>query len=412
MHVKSPNRLVVAVLLNRLFGWSENFITRELVELQRQGVEIHVGAKTIEQRDDLTPEEQSLQHNFFSVPENAYTPACLWKHVIFTMQHPLRCLKAWGALLTLRRRRLSYIGRSFACLFRAVALADVLLTKKVDVIHAHFLGTPTETALYLSKLTRIPFGCTGHAGDIYKANATKLAQAKYIITCTDANATYLQSIESSIRSKLFVVHHGLCLSKAPYNGTTSKESFTFLAVGRLVLTKGLSYLVEACGLLQANNYQFRCLIVGEGPLRHELQAHVQRLRLFDKVDFIGYVAPHHMPAIYQSGNALVVPSIIDQNGDRDGLPNVCLEAMAQGLPVIGTHISGIPEAVTEGVTGLLVPPRDPHALSDAMVTLLTSSHLETMGKAGYDVVREKFDLHKNVRVLKSIIERYQSVMAL
>ncbi|MCG8606071.1 glycosyltransferase family 4 protein [bacterium] len=395
----------VLVLVNWLYEWSQNFITRELVELKRQGLDLHVGARKVLSRDDLTKDEANLK-KILLLSENPFKPVSLRKHIAFKLRHPRNYGRAWGHVFGSGHRQPSKIGRSLVCLFRAAAVAEEVVSRKINLIHAHFLTAPTETARYLSVLTNIPFGCTGHAMDIYKDNSSireKMTAARYVTTCTEANALYINGLYPELRSKLHTVHHGIAI-KTQSPCLSSNEPFTFLAVGRLTAKKGFANLIDACRLLADAGRQFKCHIVGEGPLHDQLKGLLQQLHLHQHLALIGYIPPHRMKEIYQSSHVLVVPSVIEDNGDRDGLPNVCLEAMSYGLPIIGTNISGIPEGVIDWVNGRLVQPQDPKALSEAMAFFLDSDDREQMGAESIRLIREKFNLTKNVEKLKTIME--------
>ncbi|HEX9655071.1 MAG TPA: glycosyltransferase, partial [bacterium] len=265
----APNHLNVLVIVNRLFEWSQNFITRELVELSRQGVTLHVGARRIVPRDDLTTEEDHILDRYLRVPENPFLPSYFFRHALFNLKHPINYLRAWKELFTFGHRQPSKWGRSLVCLFRAAAIADEVIKREINLIHAHFMTAPAETALYLSVLTGVPFGCTAHAMDIYKDNSglsKKMQKADYVTTCTEANLEFLNQRFPAHREKTFRVYHGIAAGGHNSNRGLSESPVAFLAVGRLSPKKGFNYLLDACQILKTRNSNFRCLIVGEGPL--------------------------------------------------------------------------------------------------------------------------------------------------
>ncbi len=403
------NQMIVAVLLNRLFEWSQNFITRELVELKHQGVELYVGARKIVDRDDLGEEELALQNQFIAIPENPFKPASLLQHFKFLLKHTCTYFKTWIQFFTFGHKSLSKMARSFVCLFRAAAVAEVILTKNIQLLHAHFMTAPTETALYLSAFTGVPFGCTAHAMDIYQDNSgmqKKLNRVSYVITETLANAAYFKAnwkIEKNKVSQIYnsiPLQSNLCLENKPHT------PFTFLAVGRLVPKKGFEYLLEACRLLKSRNVRFLCRIVGKGPLEEKILTLVQELALTEVVQFQGYIAPNRIASIYDHGDVLVMPSIIESNGDRDGLPTVCIEACTYGLPLICTDVSGLPECIVEGQNGLVVPQKNPAALEKAMFEIMTAKDYDTMCKKSLAVGAEKFNGKVNVGKIKDIMLRH------
>ncbi len=404
---QSSPKIVVAVILNRLYEWSQNFITRELVELTRQGVAVHVCARQVVPRDDLTQEESQLLANYIALPENPFTPAVFWKVLRLKLSYPRRFLRAWLAFFALGHRKPAKIGRSVVCFFRAIAVLQTIENRGINLIHGHFMTAPTETALYLSILSEIPFGCTGHAMDLHQDSSglrKKALEATYIATCTAANAQFLQEENLAPRPKVHVIYHGIDLPDRTSTVTRSGHEFTFLAVGRLSPKKGFAILLDACHLLRQKGFRFQCRIIGQGPLEQKLRQKIQTFGLSDCAEMRGFVPPNKMRGVYESSDALVVPSILMPDGDRDGLPNVCLEAMSYGLPIIGSQVSGIPEGVIHGENGFLVQPDDAPGLSDAMAALMQSEDLQRMRTASYRIANEKFSIGQNVKQLRLLME--------
>lgn len=410
----------VLVIVNRLYEWSQGFITRELVELVRQGVTLHVAARRIVPRDDLDEETAALAARVLPLPENPFTPRCLLVHARFALAHPARYARALRGLARLGHTRPDRALRSVVCLFRAATIAEAVNGLGVELIHAHFLTAPGETAYHLSTLTGSPFGATGHAMDLYvdaSGLRGKLAAAAYLVTCTRANASFLTSGEYIDSGKLYVAHHGVDLPDgpgpdSPRGASSAREPagsgrpVSFLAAGRFVPKKGFDHLIDACGLLASRGLDFECRIVGKGELGEPLRERAEALGLGDRVRFGGYVPPNRMPEVYRGADVLVVPSIIAADGDRDGLPNVCIEAMVHGLAIIGSSVSGIPEGVIDGRNGILVPPGDTEALAAAMSRLLDRPRLRVLQEAAPGVVAERFDNRANVARLVDILSRH------
>lgn len=396
----------VLIIVNSLFEWSQNFITRELTELNEQGTQLHIAARKIVQREDLTEKEKKLYPKYIPLPDNPFWPGSLAKHFKTALRYPRGYRRAWGALFALKHERFSKFFRSIICLFRAAAVAEEIVSKKINLIHAHFLTAPGDTAVHLSKITEIPFGGTAHAMDIYTDNSGllgKIAQATYLTTCTAANEQHLKSLPVSNPGKIHRLYHGIEISTDAPN-PESHRPFTFIAVGRMVEKKGFKFLIEACGELKAQHLDFQLVFIGNGPLEAELSAQVTALHLTARIHFKGMVPPNSMSEQYQQADVLVMPSIVDPAGDRDGLPNVCLEAMNYGLPIVGSDVSGIPEGVVEGKNGWLVPPGDAAKLADAMSEAIRSPRLFEMKNAARQMVIENFSLENNIRALRLLME--------
>lgn len=173
-----------------------------------------------------------------------------------------------------------------------------------------------------------------------------------------------------------------------------------LSVGQLMERKGYIYLIRACQILKTRSCDFCCRIVGEGPLRKELEEEIHRLGLDDEIELVGALPQEEVIQQYEQANIFALPAVLAESGDRDGIPNVILEAMAMELPVVSTWHSGIPEVIEDGKNGLLVPPGDPSALADALAELLTHREAaQQMGCEGRRTVVDRFDPQKNIQVL-------------
>jgi glycosyltransferase involved in cell wall biosynthesis len=396
--------LKVLVIVNRLFEWSQNFISRELCELRRQNVGIVVAARRTVVRADLTEEERQLAKQYIAIPENPVMPRCLWRHVLYAVRNYAPYWRACKHLLFSGHTHPMKMLRSGICLFRATTIARQVQGSAIDLIHAHFMTAPTETALYLSALTGIPFGCTSHAMDIYHDNSgqqKKIDHAAYLITETKANVKYFLDTWQIGENRLFQVYNSL--PQKHLEGRKNRhEPLIFLAVGRLVAKKGLHYLIAACSKLRQDGLEFVCNIVGTGPLADALEAQVMAGGLQDIISFQGYVPPNRMDACYHEADILVVPSIIADNGDRDGLPTVCMEALYHGLPLICSDVSGLPECIIEGQNGFVVPAKNVEALAGAMARCLSADY-PGMSRKAVQVARQLFDSRANGGRIKDIM---------
>ncbi len=402
---ENNNGLHILIIVNSLYAWSQNFITRELTELNEQGTHMHIAARKITQRNDLTEKEKKLLPKTILLPENPFLPLFWVKHFKTMLHFPKGYRKAWGTLFSLKHKSISKFFRSLICLFRASAIADWVVFNRITLIHAHFLTAPGDTAVHLSCITGIPYGGTGHAMDIYTDNSGllgKIAAAAYITTCTAANERHLKALPGVDPSKIFKLYHGI-ETRPEEPSQDNHRPFTFIAVGRMVEKKGFKHLLEACGILKQQNLDFQLVFIGEGPLEEALKAQVQSLGLSGIVHFKGMVPPNEMTFEYQQADVLVMPSIIDPSGDRDGLPNVCLEAMNHGLPIVGSEVSGIPEGVVHGENGWLVPPGDAVHLAESMKEALLSPRLFEMKKAARRMAIGNFSLENNIRALRGLM---------
>ena len=290
--------------------------------------------------------------------------------------------------------------------------AEVLDATSVRHLHGHFCHGATTVTWLVSRMTGLPFSFTAHAKDIYlrKLNPgdlleRKLRAARFVATCTDANHRHLRQVCPECEV-VHTIYHGIdteCFAPLRDVSVQTRAPLV-LAVGRFVEKKGFQYLVEACASLSAQGTRLRCMIVGEKDAEYErIAATIEALGLRDVVTLAGPVSQEELRQIYAEADLFVLPCRVMDDGDRDGIPNVLAEAMAFGLPVVSTAISGIPELVADGQNGLLVPERDSAALAQAMQRLLASPELRAqLGQAARKKICTVFDSHKTTLRLKDL----------
>lgn len=284
--------------------------------------------------------------------------------------------------------------------WQAGYLGDLFLRQPVSHLHAHFATSPAMVAFFTHKLLGIPYTFTAHAKDIYvspqKLLRAKIEAAAGVITCTDYNRQYLLSqFGPSLNRKLHCIHHGLDLSEFEFRSprACAEEIPLVLAVGRLVEKKGLGHLLRAVDILRKRGRRVRVEIIGDGPLRGALENQLHEFGLVDTVEILGAQPHEKVRLAYQRASLFVLPCTVAENGDRDGIPNVLLEAMASGVPVISTKISGIPELIESERDGLLVPPNDPVVLADAIERIFTSPDLgERLARSARTKIEAEFSL--------------------
>ncbi|MCG3163164.1 MAG: D-inositol-3-phosphate glycosyltransferase [Acidobacteria bacterium] len=275
-------------------------------------------------------------------------------------------------------------------------------------LHAHFCHTSTTVAMFTSQLCGLPFSFTAHAKDIYVRALnpgdllqTKMRRAKFVVTCTEANRAHLAALGVN-DTPIHTCYHGLDTRQfAPRAAEENSEPPLLLSVGRMVEKKGFHFLVEACRLLKDRGYRFQCQIVGgAGAAAQRVASLIHELELEDAVKLRPAVTQEELRLIYQRATLFTLPCQITENDDRDGIPNVLVEAMAMGLPVVSTNISGIPELIEHGVSGLLAPQKDARALADAIAELLDSPAVRRkLGAAAREKVCRLFDAEANIQKL-------------
>jgi colanic acid/amylovoran biosynthesis glycosyltransferase len=297
---------------------------------------------------------------------------------------------------------------------RAGFIAPMLRRDGIGHVHAHFATSATSVALHLHDLAGVSYSFTAHAKDIYRHSVEsdslerKLRAARFAVTVSDYNRRYLARLGGSER--LVRIYNGLDVDRFAPNGPAREEPPLVLAVGRLIEKKGFADLIRACALLREDGCAFRCRIFGKGELEGELRSLIAELRLEGWVELAGPSPREQLLAVYRRASVVVAPCVIGADGNRDGLPTVVLEAMALGVPVVATDLTGIPEVVEDGRTGLLVPQHRPEALAAAIRRVLENpARAEALVRAARALVEREFDLRANVAGLRALLEEATTV---
>jgi glycosyltransferase involved in cell wall biosynthesis len=268
--------------------------------------------------------------------------------------------------------------------------------------------------MFTHRLTDIPFSFTAHAKDIYVKTPpellrTEAQEAKAVVTCTEYNRKYLvDQIGLSVNGKLHCIYHGLDLSQFRFQWPRLSQSGspTILSVARLVEKKGLNDLIAAADILRSRGRSFQVEIIGEGPLRQSLETQIKQLDLSGHVKLVGSQPHDSVCRAYERASVFALPCIVAADGDRDGIPNVLPEAMACGVPVVATPVSGIPELIESEQQGLLVPPNNPADLAVALERLLTQPELcGRLAQAARQRVANHFSLERGSTRLLALFQR-------
>jgi glycosyltransferase involved in cell wall biosynthesis len=370
----------IAYLVKSWPRLSETFILNEVLAMERRGVSLRifsvkdpnvgpVHARVAQVRAEVT---------YLSLPRH-WKPALQANLRLFWRKPGRYCQVLLRAILQTIRHFSSAALRHF---LKAGYLADVLLREPVAHLHAHFVTSPALIAMFTHQLIGIPYTLTAHAKDIYLAPPDrllpKLQQAQAVITCTEFNRRHLmEHFGTALDGKLHCIHHGLDLFQFKFRRPPASDLETplILCVARLVPKKGLQDLILAADILRRRERSFKIEIIGNGPLRETLENQVTQLGLNDQVKLLGALPHEVVCGAYQRACMFVLPCVVTADGDRDGIPNVLLEAMASGVPVISTMVSGIPELIDAERNGLLVRANSPAMLAEAIDRLLSCPEL-------------------------------------
>ena len=377
------------------------FIDREIETLREWGVDVGVFSLR-RPHGQLSETQQALAATTTYVrPVGVLTLA--GSHLSQLARRPARYFSTMARLVLGGGQSIRERVRTVGHFGLGVHVAHLVEEKGVaDRVHAHFIDRAAVVAHVVGRLLGLPYSVTAHAVDIYVDPVlleTKIKDADFVATCTGYNESHLVREVPQAAPKITRVYHGIDV--ASYEpGAAPDEVPLLLSVGQLKVKKGFLHLIDACRILADRDASFACEIIGEGPQRSELEDRIRELELDEIITLRGAVAHDEVVAAYRRARAFVLACIQADDGDRDGIPNVILEAMAMQLPVVSTHHSGIPEAVDDGVTGLLVPTGDAEALADALSQVLDDpARARGMGVNGREVVSDRFDLETNVRLL-------------
>lgn len=382
---------------------SETFIAQEILELQRAGFDLEIISLRRPTDKAMHPVHREITAAVHYLPE-------------YLHEEPMRVLKAWWAC-----RRLPGYRKAFSTFIRdlrrdftrnrlrrfgqALVLAHER-TPSLAFLYAHFIHTPTSAARYGAMMSGLGFAVSSHAKDIWTSPAwelsEKLGDCEWCVTCTSGGQTELAS-HAPDPERVHLVYHGIDLSRFPRSPTGRKGArhpgsrLEILTVGRAVAKKGIDTLIEALALLPSG-LDWRWTHIGGGPLKADLIKMVEARALSDRCRFLGALPQAEVLEAYRGSDLFVLPSRVDDTGDRDGLPNVIVEAQSQALAVISTPVSGIPELIEDGRNGILVEPQRPQLLADAIERLALDAGLRNhLGQAGEAIVRSRFD-HKQAIV--------------
>jgi glycosyltransferase involved in cell wall biosynthesis len=298
-------------------------------------------------------------------------------------------------------------AKAVVTLLLAAAIIPTIRRLQLRHIHAHWATMPALAAYFVKQVIGIPYSLTAHAWDIYRETTMireKLEAADFVVTCTAANLAELRSLGADPK-RLFLSYHGLDFAQLPPPCFERPSGLRILAVGRLEETKGFADLMRACDLLSGSNVRFSCDIIGSGSQAGALRNLISQYGLTKAVNVLQPRRHSEIISAYQLYTVLAVPSVIGRDGDRDGIPNVIIEAMSQGLPVVASSVSGIPEVVQPN-TGWLVRAGDPAALAAALrETYAGARDVRQRLVAAYELVRNRFDVDRNTATLLGLFSR-------
>jgi colanic acid/amylovoran biosynthesis glycosyltransferase len=373
--------------------WSETFIVREINELVRMGVDVRIVSLKY-------PVEKMVQSDAQALLSRVVYPAHganAWCGALLEcFRHPWREITSLFSLVRGLFSHPQALAKSLVVWWRTLALLPVVRALNPNHIHAHWATYPSTSAMLMAKRLGKPYSFTAHAHDIFLEDhllLQKMRTAAFGITISEFNRQYLAKKISPLALQCMgVVHCGVVPDDFVFSSEARQQGL-ILAVGRLDEIKGFVHLIDACQLLLVRGVEFKCNIIGEGPLRVPLQQHIELTGLTEHVTLLGAQKQEMVRTYLSRASMFVLPSVVTATGDRDGIPVALMEAMAVGLPVVSTRVSGIPELIAHGQCGLLAEPKDAADLSQCIEQLLLNPKLaRQFALQARTVIEKEFDI--------------------
>jgi colanic acid/amylovoran biosynthesis glycosyltransferase len=397
-------KIVVGYVLRKFPVLSETFVLNEILALEALGVEVHIFPLAPTRDPRFHEGVGRLKGTIHYVPGASDLRTLLRYARRQAKRHPRRY---WRRLLgVLATGRPKFLWR----FIQASYVADRARKVGVRHLHAHYAGHPATVAHQASHLLHIPFSFTAHAYDVFGATderviGRKMADARFTVTVSKYNVDHLKALANGKRLRVELVRNGIDMNRFKQPDTPPSGTFTILAVARLVEKKGLPILIDACRLLRDGGHDFRCEIVGKGAQRSHLERLIRDWQLQKEVRLIGPLPQHEIVERYHRAHVLALPCIVGSDGNREGLPVSIVEALACGVPVVSTPVTGIPEAVRDDQNGLIVAEGDSIALANALERLMNDPDLlHRLRKAARPSVLDEFQQERTASRLLGLFQ--------
>ncbi len=405
--VKTPS-LRVAYLVSRFPKLTETFVLYEILAMRALGLKVELFPLRREKTKVIHREAQEV------VETAQFTPLLVswqlaWAHVYFLFTRPLTYVATLVTVIRANFGSPRYLAGAIGYFPKAGLLAWRMQRQGIQHLHAHFASHPAAVAYIIHRLTGIPFSFTAHGSDLHRDRhmlREKVAAASSVVTISKYNRNIIaQECGGDSLSKINVIHCGVDTAKFAYRSAATEPvqdagPFKIVCTGTLHEVKGQAYLIDACRELRDRQVNFECHLIGDGPDREALKSRVAALGLTKHIVLHGRLPQDEVARHLASADVLVAPSVPTKCGRREGIPVVLMEAMSAGVPVIASDLSGIPELVLDGETGLLTPPRDVERLSAALLRMASDPALRIqLAIQARRKVEREFDLRVTTRQL-------------
>lgn len=387
---------------------THTFVLREIRQLRQLGMDVAIGQLRPLHR---TPAAKGFEDLTLFVSGGGWSSVDMLKALVFFSFHkPVQLFRHLRVVLRAAGHPKNLVKMAYI-LLAAMKLAYRFRNANVKHVRAHFLHTEAIAARFVSDLLEIPYSLTAHTVVILHARSIMeevVRGAAFLVADTNQVASFLLGFGVD-PSHVHLIRNGVLKDEfVCRQDQRSSDPPILLAVGRLDLRKGFHILLSACQTLVKRGVAFHCVIIGDGDERNRLIRLRRMLSLDKQVELLGNLSLEELRHWYRRATVLVVPCLVSPDGESDGLPTVVIEAMASGLPVIGTITAGIPEAIENEVTGFLVPAQSAEDLAKRIEELLKDIRLRLrFAGNGRMLAEREFDLTRNVAVLQSIIQAHE-----
>jgi glycosyltransferase involved in cell wall biosynthesis len=397
--VAALNQRVLAYIFERFPKFSQTFCYREVAELFRQNERPAIFSL---RGPDLGPEsswDSEIVGAVDRLPEGDEFAQIVDAEVKTIPREAHKILRKWRG------------KRDSLRLYQAVYVGIRSRERGVSHLHAHFAGMAARTAFWIRKFFGLTYSVTVHANDIFAPADFEIgldqifSSASAIVAVSDFGAEYIRRKFPEAAERVYRIYNGIDIDG--FQPARFDHPPLILSIGRLISKKGFDLLISACGILRDRGLEFRCEIVGEGPLEKELRSQIQKYDLNERVRLSGPKRQPEIATLLSDATVFTLPCRIDPDGAMDNLPTVIMEAMAAALPVVSTEVGGISEMVRDGKTGLLVSTENPTAVANAINRFICDPNLaRSYGQDARVRATELFSVENNVNLLRNLFARF------
>ncbi len=411
--LSTSRTMKIAYMMSRFPKITETFILFEMREIERQGHQVDVYPLQRERTSVIHAEAEAYVKRAFFTPW--ISAPIIGAHLYFLRHSALLYFKTFFRVLKANFGSRRYFMGAVLFFPKIVYQARLMQRRGVDHIHAHFASHPAMAAWVIHQLTGIPYSFTAHGSDLHRDQQMlreKVADAKAVVTISRYNREMILEIcGMRYEPTVHIVHCGIDPQDFKENPfptpfENGNGPFRIACIGTLHEVKGQRYLLEACRELKKEGIDFQCHLVGDGPDQRMLQERLLQMGLEQHVRFEGRRTSKEIQKLLQQTDVLVAPSVPTRCGRREGIPVVLMEAMGSGVAVIASDLSGIPELVIDGRTGILTPPGDSGSIARALLRMYYDQPLrQSLAEAGREKVLSEFNLPGNVRLLVNLLQQ-------